>query len=297
MAGRWGPEGKQAAVTFTFDHLGEASDIEHGRWPTDRPVGKHHSVVRDLPLILDALAGTCVTFFIESWNLHVYPHAIEAVVDAGHEIGSHGLRHETWSRLSRDQERDHLKRCIDDYARYGIEIKGLRPPGTSAAPGSAEILPELGLTYISPVGVSSGVMDTGLAVLDCAVAAADVAFYVPQFTKYRKYKPSDQTLPPEDLVEGMMAEIEKAVADGDYIAPVCHPFHVSPAPDHTDPARVEALAEVVRRINADERIWHAPAREVADWMLQNKEDFPGPESLDPPEYWDPPAYKDIKRAV
>jgi hypothetical protein len=46
MPGRWGPEGKQAGVTITFDNLGEASDLEFGRWPIDRPVGQHHSAVR-----------------------------------------------------------------------------------------------------------------------------------------------------------------------------------------------------------------------------------------------------------
>lgn len=35
----WGPAGKKGAVSFTFDNLGEASDIEFGKWPKDHPVG------------------------------------------------------------------------------------------------------------------------------------------------------------------------------------------------------------------------------------------------------------------
>src|SRR5262245_16766868 len=109
MSGVWGPEGKQAAICFTFDNLGEASDIEFRYWPTDRAVGQHFSVLHNLPAILDLLPMK-VTFFIESWNLDVYPDAVHAVRDAGHEIGCHGIRHEIWCNLTPDQERDHIKR-------------------------------------------------------------------------------------------------------------------------------------------------------------------------------------------
>jgi hypothetical protein len=234
MPGRWGPEGKQAGVTITFDNLGEASDLEFGRWPIDRPVGQHHSAVRDLPLILEALADVKATFFVESWNLAVYPSAVRAIAEAGHAIGSHGIRHEMWAKLTPDQERDHLKRCVDDFARYGIEIKGLRPPGGIAARGSAEILPELGLNYISPIGIPTGVLDNGLAVVECRLASADMAFYAPAFTKYRNYRPGAATLSPDDLVEGMMAEVETAVQTGGHVATTCHPFVQSPTPERTE---------------------------------------------------------------
>lgn len=50
-----GPEGRQAAVSLTFDNLAEASDIEFGRWATDRPVGSRPSALLDLPAILDVV--------------------------------------------------------------------------------------------------------------------------------------------------------------------------------------------------------------------------------------------------
>lgn len=294
---RWGPEGRQAAVSFAFDNLGEASDIEFGRWPTDQPVGSHHSVMRDLPLILEALRGSTVAFFVEAWNVHVYPDAIQAINEAGHEIGSHGMRHEIWCSLTPDQERDHMKRCIDDFGRYGVEIKGLRPPGAIAAAGSAQVLPELGVSYISPLGVPTGMLDTGLAVLESVPAASDVAFYSPSFAQYRNFKPGPGTLTPADFVDGMMAEIEKVVLAGGYLSTTCHPFYQSPEPGRTDPARIEALAEVVRRIEAAEHIWAATPREVADWMIARPAEFPGPSSLEPPSWWNPSFYQDLRREV
>ncbi len=295
MVNKWGPEGRRAAVSFCFDNLGEASDLEFGRWPVDRPVGQHHSVLRDLPLLLEALDGHRVAFFIESWNLAVYPHAIRDIADAGHEIGSHGIRHEIWCTLTPDQERDHIMRCVEDFDRHGVEIKGLRPPGAIAASESASVLPEAGLTYISPLGVATGVVDTGLAVLESQPGASDVAFYSPSFTAYRNYKPSTETLSADDFVDGMMYEIERIVECGGYLSTTCHPFVQSTSPDHTDPARVEAIAEVVRRIDADDRIWSAQPREVADWMRARPDEFPGPESLDPPAYWNPSFYQGITR--
>ena len=294
MPRRWGPEGRQAAVSFTFDNLGEASDIEFGRWPNDRAAGSHHSALRDLPAILDVL-DTKVTFFVETWNLEVYPDAVRAVAEAGHEIGCHGMRHEIWCNLTAEQELDHLRRCRDDFARHDIEMAGLRPPGGIAALSSAETLAELGMTYISPIGVPSGVLDSGVAVLEVEMAATDVCFYSADFAKYRHYKPGSAALTPEDMVEGFMSEVEKTVAAGSFMSCVCHPIYQSPTPDATDAARIEAIGEITRRITADERIWHASCGEVADWMRQHTEDFPPPASLDPPEWWNPSFYKDLKR--
>ena len=31
---------------LTFDNLGEAADLERGRWPADAPLGRHASVTR-----------------------------------------------------------------------------------------------------------------------------------------------------------------------------------------------------------------------------------------------------------
>jgi peptidoglycan/xylan/chitin deacetylase (PgdA/CDA1 family) len=295
MRGRWGPEAKQAAVSLTFDNLGEASDIEFSRWPPDRPVGRHHSVLRDLPAILRALGDARVTFFIEAWNLSVYPAAIQAIAEAAHEIGCHGMRHEVWGLLTSEQELDRIKRCQHDFAQHGIELHGLRPPGGVAAPSSAQVLPAAGLRYISPFSTPSGVLDSGLAILECNPAAADVAFYSPAFTRHRNYKPGSHALSAEDLLQGVMAEVETTIAAGGFVAVLFHPHLQSPTPERTDPARIAAIGEIARRLSADDRLWLATCAQVANWMLDHSEDFPPPPSLSPPEWWDPSIYKTIRR--
>lgn len=295
MARQWGPEGRQAAISFTFDNLGEASDVEFGRWPPHIPVGNHHSAIRDVPLILKALDGFKVAFFIESWNLAVYPTTIKAIQEAGHEIASHAVRHEIWCTLTPDQERDHLATIVKDFARHGIEIRGLRPPGGIATPSSAEILPEFGLTYISPLGVPTGLCDSGLAVLETRPGASDVAFYSEAFAGYRNYKPGNHVLSPDDFVEGMLAEIEQVIGEGGCLATVCHPFYQSPTVETTDPARIEALVEVLKRISTDPRIWVATPSEIAEWMRTHPTQVHVLPNLDPPAYWNPSFFREIRR--
>src|SRR5882672_1344757 len=48
----WGPDGRRGAVSFTFDNLGEASDIEFGKWPKDQPIGSHMSITQVVPELL-----------------------------------------------------------------------------------------------------------------------------------------------------------------------------------------------------------------------------------------------------
>jgi len=65
--GAWGPGLKRGAVSFTFDNLGEAADLEFGTWPKDVAVGTHYTVVDVLPALLrklgaDLHAGTQLMF-------------------------------------------------------------------------------------------------------------------------------------------------------------------------------------------------------------------------------------------
>jgi hypothetical protein len=122
-----------------------------------------------------------------------------------------------------------------------------------------------------------------------------VAFYSTAFTGHRKYKPGPETLSPEDLVEGVMAEVETTIAAGEFLAVLCHPHLQSPTPERTDPARIEAIGEIVHRLAGDDRLWLATCAEVADWMLDHRQDFPPSPSLDPPEWWDPSVYDNITR--
>src|SRR5918996_741146 len=102
----WGPGACRAAVSVTFDNLGEAADLERGLWPESEPLGRHFSVRRMLPRILGMLdeLGLRATFFIEGLNAELYPDALLEIANSGHELGYHGWRHEYWPNLSPSNE-------------------------------------------------------------------------------------------------------------------------------------------------------------------------------------------------
>lgn len=66
-----------------------------------------------------------MTIFGCAMALERNPHAVEAIVAAGHDICSHGWRWVEHFRLSEAEERDHIQRAVESIAR----IAGERPAG------------------------------------------------------------------------------------------------------------------------------------------------------------------------
>jgi peptidoglycan/xylan/chitin deacetylase (PgdA/CDA1 family) len=141
-----------ANVSFTFDNLGEAADLELGLWPRGKPLGRHFSVIEVLPRLLRLLAEHQVraTFFVEGINADAYPHALEAIAAGGHELGLHAWRHERWDRLEPARERQLLERGTAALAGLGQRPLGFRPPGGRLTPATAELLNAHGYDYVSP---------------------------------------------------------------------------------------------------------------------------------------------------
>jgi polysaccharide deacetylase family protein (PEP-CTERM system associated) len=91
-------------------------------------------VERNIARILELLAGhdTRGTFFTLGWIAERYPKLVRAIVDAGHELASHGYGHERASDLTQSAFRsdiDRAKKLLEDIA--GTEVKGYRAPSFS----------------------------------------------------------------------------------------------------------------------------------------------------------------------
>ncbi len=88
------------------------------------------------------------TWFIPGHSIETFPNQMKAVVDAGHEIGTHGYSHENPVAMTPQQERDVLEKCI------GLvdDLTGKRPVGNVAPwwePSNTtnELLLEFGYKY------------------------------------------------------------------------------------------------------------------------------------------------------
>src|ERR1700733_4673499 len=127
----WGASAADAAVSVTFDNLGEAAQLELGMWPEDVPQGEHFTVREVLPRLLELLTarGVRATFFVEGLNAEMYPGALHDLTQAGHEVAVHAWRHEEWGTLEAPVETALLDRTTDAMRSIGIDPRGFRPPG------------------------------------------------------------------------------------------------------------------------------------------------------------------------
>jgi peptidoglycan/xylan/chitin deacetylase (PgdA/CDA1 family) len=169
-------------VSVTFDNLGEAMDLAVGAWPPDAPVGRHYSVTEVLPKVLDLLDGQGVrcTYFAEGWSAAVYPAALRALTERGHEVAYHGWRHEPWAGLDPATERELLARGVEAFDALGLRPLSFRPPGGDLTPASLGLLRELGFRYVSPVG-DEVVEAEGLTVVPFRWQLVDAWYYLPSF--------------------------------------------------------------------------------------------------------------------
>lgn len=84
------------------------------------------------PLLLDTLRrlGVHATFFLVGQRADQYPYFARAIVEEGHEVGNHGYRHASLTRLPPAELREELARAQAALeAATGVRPRYLRPPG------------------------------------------------------------------------------------------------------------------------------------------------------------------------
>jgi polysaccharide deacetylase family protein (PEP-CTERM system associated) len=112
-------------------------------------------VGRSIDRLLDAMDrhGATGTFFVLGWIAKYRPEVVRRIVDAGHEIASHGYWHRRVTSLSPAEFRDDLrasKYALEDLA--GAPVVGYRAPSFSIIPGyewAFDVLLEEGFRYDS----------------------------------------------------------------------------------------------------------------------------------------------------
>lgn len=275
----WGPDKKQGAVLFSFDNMGEAADLENGVWPQDEPIGRHKSVRETLPFLLDALAeyGLRATFFLEAWNVDHYPDAVRSIADAGHEIGSHGYRHESWFNLPEDKQIATLRHAHERFASIDVQVRGFRPASGISSAATETLMAELNYVYISPTRGGFGVRN-GLAVLPSNPEYSDVSYYAKAFRQFRDPAARGATNS-ATFVDAFGRMLSNLAERGAIQSSTCH---VTTPLDSLE--RRDAFRRIVEMTMADDRLWHPTCVEAAEWML--KQDMPEiPDSGF--DHWDP----------
>ena len=268
-------------VSVTFDNLGEAAQLELGMWPPDVPQGQHFTVVEVLPRLLELLATRKVkaTFFVEGLNAEIYPHALHAIVAAGHEVAVHAWCHEEWATLEADSEIALLERATDAMRSIGIEPRGFRPPGGGLTERTLQLLGEHGYSYVSPAGERDGQLG-GLAVLPFRWPLVDAYSYLPQFAGLReRYGDSPDPHTPGEMGEEMIAALESHSEQEGHLTLLFHPFSVAFTGDPGWEALDSVLGET-DRLAAAGSLMRMRMDEAAAQLFERSEESPHPPKLD-----------------
>ena len=277
-----GPDSRRAGVSVTFDNLGEAADLERGQWPENEPLGRHFSVKRTLPRILNMLEELALraTFFVEGINAELYSEALLEISNSGHELGYHGWRHEFWPNLNPSNEARLLERGVRKMDELGVRPRGFRPPGGRLTPSSPELLEGLGFTHCSPAGVGIGFLGN-LVVLPFEWRLIDAYFYLPRFGGLRETATgSSESLPLVRFRETLSSALQGVVRDGGHLTLVFHPF-LEEQEDRFGIMR--GALEAVRDLTQDGLLWCAPCRDVVSWIRERPGAFGNGLRLDPTE--------------
>jgi len=104
----------------------------------DEWLSRPSRVARSIDALLACLDrhGVRGTFFVLGWLAEHRPEVVRAIAGAGHEVASHGFRHERVTSLSPKSFREDLhssKRALEDL--IGEPVLGYRAPSFSIIPG------------------------------------------------------------------------------------------------------------------------------------------------------------------
>ncbi|REE18154.1 polysaccharide deacetylase [Paraburkholderia sp. BL27I4N3] len=143
-------------LTFDFDALSIWLSTFKQTSPTPLSRGEYGARV-GMPRILAMLdrCGVKATFFTPAHTARTFPGAVKALVESGHEVGLHGLVHESPVGLELEEERSLLARSIKVLEEIaGKRPVGYRSPAWDLSDNTINLLEEFDLRYDSSLMAS-----------------------------------------------------------------------------------------------------------------------------------------------
>lgn len=259
------PHGAKCAASVTFDM--DADSLVHIAHPTDG-----HSRVSAIsmlqygpkvaiPRIVESYRqlGIRQTFFIPAWCIETYPHAVEAILEGGHEIAHHGFLHEHPRELPDDEEAHWLDRGIEVIVKAtGQRPRGWRAPLYNFSHRSAGLLAERGFTYDASL-----MGDDQPYLLESAkgrLVELPSHWGLDDWPQFVQSMDLDYMMPiraPEQGLLPFAQEFEAAYAHGGLWVPVVHPFATGRL------ARWHVWHRFLQGLVARGDVWFAPMEEIA----------------------------------
>ncbi|WP_230533976.1 polysaccharide deacetylase family protein [Microvirga roseola] len=259
------PHGARCAVCFSFDmdvetllHLYHR-DTARSRLVTSSAFRYEPSVA--IPRLIKIWKHFNIrqTVFIPGWAIETYPHAVEALVEAGHEIGHHGWLHERPNLLSRDAEERVLDRALAAFDKVvGRRPVGYRAPAYALSEHTVGLLIERGFGYdASLMGDDVPYM---LESPRGSLVEIPSDFALDDWMQYVNLEEFGCRMPiraPQRAMEVFQAEFDAAWAHGGLWISVWHPFVSGRL------ARADAMVHLIEYMVDKGGVWFAPMGEIA----------------------------------
>lgn len=256
------PGDATVAVNLTFDLDAETVWWQDNRLMTGDPgslsQGRYGPTVA-LPKILDLLErhDVVATFFVPTWVIGHYPDAVKQIVERGHEVGAHGVRHEPPASLTSEEERVILVESVRVIETLtGRKPAGYRAPAWALSDATLAIVAEAGFVY------SSNLMDhdlpyrhadaAGLVELPVSWVLDDAPFFWFDEDSWNKSIHSAA-----DVQAIWREEFAAAYRDGGYFNLTLHPQFIG------RPARLHMLDEFIAWMKSQGGVWFASCETVA----------------------------------
>jgi peptidoglycan-N-acetylglucosamine deacetylase len=203
--------------------------------------------------------GLRQTFCFPAWCMERYPHLVETVTAAGHEVALHGYLHELANTLPLEKERELLHRGIEVTRRVtGRAPTGWRAPLYSFSENTADLIAEAGFLYDSslmgddiPYILHSGSGDV------VELPLQDASDDWPQYADNWDFDFHAPIRPPDKGIETFRAEFDAAWEHRGMWISVWHPFVSGRL------SRAIQVAKLIEYMQSKGGVWFATLHEIA----------------------------------
>ena len=228
--------------------------------------------------------GCRATFPVTAVTLARHPAPFHRLQERGMELAIHGWTHVNLERYSLEQQREHISRAIDTFARYGISAVGFRSPYLRHNGAIREAAEVMGFRYMSNQPVLWDAVDLSAQPQERLQAyQRAIGFYKPW---------SSAKHPSLPLVRGEIIEIPVSLPDDEMLVERLKAGSAQIAEVWTrilyqtyargelfalqlHPERAELCAPALSRVLSEARalsppVWIACLYEVAEWWKQRR---------------------------
>ncbi|UTF55652.1 polysaccharide deacetylase family protein [Natronosalvus rutilus] len=267
------PAGKRAAAVLTFDldanELWRVKRENDSEWdkPPIRNRGEFGPKV-GVPRILELLDryDLRATFFVPGKVAENWPDTIQAIHDAGHEIGHHGYTHTNPATATASEEKKDVKRAMDVFDDLiGDTPVGYRSPAADLGDNTLEILADNGIVYESSFIDSDmpyvhDVDGTDLVEIPFEWSLDDWPYFGFQMYPPLPYQSGISTT--SEVFDSWTREFEGQYKRGRCFMLTMHPQIIGRA------GRIDALEELVQTMIQTGDTWITTGKDLAEYWLK-----------------------------